>query len=261
MRTNKVPAVCVLLAGAAPLRALVDVSAAHPGLVGGKAGLTVAVEAASGVDAVRILPAVGSAVEVSVVDVALVQLIAGGLRHVCLAVVAVSAVLIVEAADIAVATPVVVLVAFPVAAVVAGGEAKPDCVVGIVRCGEVLGVEALVVTTHRPSGVLTVGVIDTVTLPLPAGVVRGAPPLTAVIIRIPASSRVTPGCQAVVLTADHGSLTVTVMIAVSAVFLTGRVWPAAVLSSPTRPWQSLRSCDLDHDPLLSPVSAIWARVL
>ena len=147
---NKVPAVCVRLAGAAPLRALVDVSAAHPGLVGCEACLTVAVEAAGGVDAVRILPAVDSAVEVSVVNVALVKLVAGGLVHVCLAVVAVSAVLIVEAAHIPITTSVVVLVAFSVAAVVAGGEAKPERVVGIVRCGEVLGVEALVVTTHRP---------------------------------------------------------------------------------------------------------------
>ena len=124
MRTNKVPAVCVLLAGAAPLSALVDVPAAHPGLVGGEASLTVAVEAAGGVDAVRLLPAVLGPIEVSVVNFTFVQLIAGGLVHVSLAVVAISTVLIVQTANIAVSTSIIVLVTLSVAAVVTGAEAK-----------------------------------------------------------------------------------------------------------------------------------------
>ena len=121
---HRVPAVSVLLAGAAPLCALVDVPAAHPGGVGREPGLTLAVEAAGGVDAVRLLPAVLSAIEVSVVNFTFVQLIAGGLVHVSLAVVAISTVLIVQTAYIAVSTPVIVLVTLPVAAVVTGAEPK-----------------------------------------------------------------------------------------------------------------------------------------
>ena len=124
MGTHSVPAVSVLLAGAAPLRTLVDVPAAHPGGVGREPGLTLAVEAAGGVDAVRLLPAVLGAVKMSVVYVTLVQLIAGGLVHVSLAVVAISTVLIVQTAYIAVSTPVIVLVTLPVAAVVTGAEPK-----------------------------------------------------------------------------------------------------------------------------------------
>ena len=207
MGADGVPAVCVILAGAAALRALVDVPAAHPGRVGGVAGLTLAVEAPGGVDTVRIFRAVLGAVEVRVVDVALVQLVAGGLIHVGLAVVSIRAVLIVKAANIAVSTSVVVLVANPVAAVVSGGEAKRLCVVGVLGRGEVEGVEAGVVAAHRPAPVVAVAVIDAVPLPLLTRVFPGASPLTAVIILIPASSIVTRRCHAVVLTADHGALT------------------------------------------------------
>ena len=118
MRAIKVPAVCVLLAGAASLRALIDISAAYPGLVRGVASVTVTVEAAGCVDTVGILPAVSSAIEVNVVNVALVQLVAGWLGHVSLVVVTISAVLIVQTAHIAITTPVIVLVTFSVAAVV-----------------------------------------------------------------------------------------------------------------------------------------------
>ena len=124
MRAFKVPAVCVLLTGAPPLRALIDVPAAHPGRVGGEPGLTLAVEAAGGVDAVRLLPAVLGAIKVSVIYVTLVQLITGGLIHVSLAVVSIITVLIVQTSHIAISTPVIVFVALPMTAVVTGAEAK-----------------------------------------------------------------------------------------------------------------------------------------
>ena len=212
VRAVQVPAVRVLLAGAAALRALIDVPAAHPGGVSRESSLALAVEAAGGVDTVRLLPAVCCAVKVDVVNVALVQLIARGLIHVSLAVVTISAVLIVQTAHIAITTPVIVLVTNPVTAVVTGAEPKRGRVVGKLSCGEVLGVEALVIPAHRPPGVLTVAVIDAVALPLLARVIIGAPPLTAVIIRIPAAPIVTPGGHAVVLTTDHGALSTWVNI-------------------------------------------------
>ena len=124
MRAVQVPAVRVGPAGAAALGALVLVPAAHPGRVGSEPGLALAVEAAGGVDAERLLPAVLGPIEVSVVNFTFVQLIAGGLVHVSLAVVAISTVLIVQTAYIAVSTPVIVLVTLPVAAVVTGAEPK-----------------------------------------------------------------------------------------------------------------------------------------
>ena len=99
------------------------------------------------------------------------------------------------------------------------------------------------------------------TLPLFTRVVPGTSPLTAVILRIPSASIVTPGGQAVVLTTYHGPLTVMVPVAVSSVFLTGRVRSAAVLSPPTGPGQSLRCCHLHHDPLLSPIASVRSRIL
>ena len=56
----------------------------------------------------------------------------------------------------AVSAPVVVLVADPVAAVVTRGVAEPGCVVGVLGCGEVLGVQTKIVSTLGPSRVSTV---------------------------------------------------------------------------------------------------------
>ena len=81
----------------------------------------------------------------------------------------------------AVSPPVVVLVADPVAAIVTRGVAEPGRVVGVLSCGEVLGVETEIVSTPGPSRVSTVCICITVALSLSAGMIRSASPLTAVI--------------------------------------------------------------------------------
>ena len=120
-------------------------------------------------------------------------------------VVAISTVLIHPAASSVVPTPVVVLVADSVAAVVRAGEPKARCVVGVLGCGEILSVETQVIATPGPARVDAVSVLLTVTLPLPAGVVWGAPPLTAVILCIPTPTNI-PRIEAVVLATHQHSL-------------------------------------------------------
>ena len=62
-----VPAVSVGFTGGAPLRALVQVPAAHPGGVGGEPRVTGAGEAAHRVGAGGLYPTVGRPIEVEVV--------------------------------------------------------------------------------------------------------------------------------------------------------------------------------------------------
>ena len=113
-----VPAVGVGFTGGAALCALIQVPASHPGGVGSEPRVTGTGEAAHRVGAGGLYATVGSPIEVYVVNIALVQLIAGGKWHVCLTVVPISTVLIHPAASSVVPTPVVVLVADSVAAVV-----------------------------------------------------------------------------------------------------------------------------------------------
>ena len=257
VRPVPVPAVGVGPAAAAALRALVDVPAAHPGGVGGEPRVTGAGEAAHRVGAGGLYPAVGSPIEVDVVNITLVQLVAGGKWHVSVAVVAISTVLIHPAASNIVPTPVVVLVADSVAAVVRAGEPKARCVVGVLGCGEILSVETQVIATPGPARVDAVIVRLTVTLPLPAGVVWGAPPLTAVILCIPPSSIM----GTVVLTTNADSLTVMVMVAVPLIFPAWRIRSAAVLPSSTVSWKCIQSTDLYHYFLLSSITSIREGVL
>ena len=200
-----VPAVGVCPAAAAALRALVDVPAAHPGSVGSEARVTGAGEAAHRVGAGGLYPTVGRPIEVEVVRITFIQLIAGGLVHGGVTVVAISTVLIPPAASNIVPTPVVVLVADSVAAVVRAGEPKACCVVWVLGCGEILSVETQVIATPRPARVDTVSVLLTVALPLPAGVVWGAPSLTTVVLCIPTPTN-TPIIKAVVFSTHHHSL-------------------------------------------------------
>ena len=102
----------------------------------------------------------------------------------------------------AVSPPVVVLVADPVAAIVTRGVAEPGRVVGVLSCGEVLGVETEIVSTPGPSRVSTVCICITVALSLSAGMIRSASPLTAVVFCVPSSSSV----RTIVCATDHGSL-------------------------------------------------------
>ena len=257
MRAVQVPAVRVGPAGAAALRALVLVPAAHPGRVGSEARQAGAAEGAHGVGAGRLLPAVRGAVEEDVVNVTLVNLVAGGQVHVCLAVVTVLAVLIGGTASHIVPAPVVVLVADSVAAVVSGEVSKAGGVVGILGCREVLGVETEIVSAPRPPGLDTVGIGLAVALSLPAGVSGGAPPLAAVILRVPPP----PGVWTVVLATDHGALTVVVMVAVSPIERTGLIRSAAVLPAPAGSRQCLCSTGLHHDFLLSAITLIRKRIL
>ena len=257
MRAVQVPAVRVGLAGAAALGALVLVPAAHPGRVGREAGQAGAGEGAHSVGASRLLPAVRRAVEEDVVNVALVNLIAGGLVHVRLAVVTILAVLIGDTASHIVSAPVVVLVANSVAAVVSGEVTEPGGVVGILSCREVLGVETQVVPAPGPPGLVTVRIGLAVTLALPAGMLRGAPPLAAVILGVPPA----PGVGTVVSAAHHAPLAVVVMVAVSPIEGTGLISPAAMLSAPAGPGQCLRCIGFHHDLLFSPVTFIRKRVL
>ena len=113
-----VPAVGVGFTSGAALGTLVQVPAAHPGGVGSEPRVAGAGETAHRVGAGGLYATVGSPIEVDVVNIALVQLIAGGECHVCFTVMAISAVLIPPAASNTVPTPVVVLVADSVAAVV-----------------------------------------------------------------------------------------------------------------------------------------------
>ena len=157
-------------------------------------------------------------------------------------VVAISTVLINPAASNIVPTPVVVLVADSVAAVVRAGEPKARCVVGVLGCGEILSVETQVIATPGPARVDAVSVLLTVTLPLPAGVVWGAPPLTAVILRIPPA----PRGGAVVLSTDHDSLAVVVMVTVALPQSTGVIRSAAVFPAPAGPGQGVQHCSSHH---------------
>ena len=257
MRAVQVPAVRVGPAGAAALRALVLVPAAHPGRVGCEPGQAAAGEGAHGVGASRLLPAVRRAVEEYIVNVTLVNLIAGGLVHVRLAVVTILAVLIGDTASHIVSAPVVVLVAHPVAAVVSGEVTEPGGVVGILSCREVLSVETQVVAAPGPPRLVTVRIGLAVTLALSAGMHGGAPPLAAVILRVPPA----PGVGTIVSAAHHGPLAVVVMVTVSPIERTGLVRPAAMLSAPAGPRQCLRCISFHHDLLFSAVTFIRKRVL
>ena len=161
-----VPAVSVCSAGAATFSALIEVPAAHPGSVGSEPSVTGAGEAAHRVGAGGLYPTVGRPIEVEVVRITFIQLIAGGLVHGGVTVVAISTVLIHPAASSVVPTPVVVLVADSVAAVVRAREPKARCVVGVLGGGEILGVEAHIIATPGPARVDAVIVRLTVTLPL-----------------------------------------------------------------------------------------------
>ena len=257
MGTIAVVAVSVVFAGAATLSALIEVPAAHPGSVGSEPSVTGAGEAAHRVGAGGLYPTVGRPIEVEVVRITFIQLIAGGLVHRGVTVVAISTVLIHPAASSVVPTPVVVLVADSVAAVVRAGEPKARCVVGVLGGGEILGVEAQIIATPCPARVDAVIVRLTVTLPLPAGVVWGAPPLTAVILCIPPSSIM----GTVVLTTNADSLTVMVMVAVPLIFPAWRIRSAAVLPSSTVSWKCIQSTDLYHYFLLSSITSIREGVL
>ena len=125
MGAIQVPTVRVCLASATSLRALIDVSAAHPGHVLGVASVTGAGEAANSVGAGGIISTILGPIEVDVVHFTLIELIAGGLVHVSLAVVTISTVSIDSAPRHPISTSVVVLVADPVAAVVRASESKP----------------------------------------------------------------------------------------------------------------------------------------
>ena len=252
-----VPAVSVCSAGAATFSALIEVPAAHPGSVGSEPSVTGAGEAAHRVGAGGLYATVGSPIEVDVVNITLVQLVAGGKWHVCVTVVTISTVLIHPAASSVVPTPVVVLVADSVAAVVIIREANACCVVGILGCGKILGVETQVIATPGPARVDAVSVLLTVTLPLPAGVVWGAPPLTAVILCIPPA----PRGGAVVLTTDHDSLTVVVMVTVALPQSTGVIRSAAVFPAPAGPGQGVQHCSSHHHLLLPAITLVRQGVL
>ena len=200
-----IPAVGVGFTGGAALCALIQVPASHPGGVGSEPRVTGTGEAAHRVGAGGLYPTVGRSIEIQVVRITFIQLIAGGLVHGGVTVVAISTVLIPPAASNIVPTPVVVLVADSVAAVVRAGEPKACCVVGVLGCGEILSVKTQVIATSGPARVDAVTVLLTVTLPLPAGVVWGAPPLTAVVLCIPTPTN-TPIIKAVVFSTHHHSL-------------------------------------------------------
>ena len=200
-----VPAVSVCSTGAATLSALIEVPAAHPGSVGSEASVTGAGEAAHRVGAGGLYATVGRPIEIEVVRITFIQLIASGLVHGGVTVVAISTVLVPPAASSVVPTPVVVLVADSVAAVVRAGEPKACCVVGVLGCGEILSVKTQVIATSGPARVDAVTVLLTVTLPLPAGVVWGAPSLTTVVLCIPTPTN-TPIIKAVVFSTHHHSL-------------------------------------------------------
>ena len=114
----QVPAVSVGPAVVAPFSALIDVPAAYPGGVFSEPSVTGAGEASSIVGAISLNTTVCSPIEVNVVNITLIQLIAGWLVHVCVTVVTIMTVCIFLAANNIVPTPVVVLVADSVAAVV-----------------------------------------------------------------------------------------------------------------------------------------------
>ena len=252
-----VPAVSVCSTGAATLSALIEVPAAHPGSVGSEARVTGAGEAAHRVGAGGLYPTVGRSIEIEVVRITFIQLIAGGLVHGGVTVVAISTVLIPPAASNIVPTPVVVLVADSVAAVVRTREPKARCVVGVLGCGEILSVKTQVIATSGPARIDAVTVLLTVTLPLPAGVVWGAPPLTAVIPCIPPA----PTGGAVVLSTDHYPLAVMFMVTVSLPQSTGVIRSAAVLPAPAGPGQGVQHACRYHHLLLPPITAIRQRVL
>ena len=118
MRPHQVPAVSVLLAGVAALRALVDIPAAHPGGVLGVAGLAGAGEAPHGVGAVSVLPTVGGPIELEVVQLALVNVHTLGLLQAGVARHPRHTVRVIAAANLAIAAHSVQAVAVSVAAVV-----------------------------------------------------------------------------------------------------------------------------------------------
>ena len=118
MRADEVPAVGVVLAAVASLRALVDVPAAGPGGVLGVAWLTGAGEAPHSVATGGVLPAVGSPVELDVANLALVNVHTLGLLQAGVADHPGHAVIVIAAADLAIAADSVEFVAVPVAAVV-----------------------------------------------------------------------------------------------------------------------------------------------
>ena len=257
MRAVQVPAVRVGLAGAAALGALVLVPAAHPGRVASEARQAAAAEGAHCVGAGRLLPAIRGAVEEDVVNVTLVNLVACGQVHVCLTVVTILAILIGDATSHIVAAPVVVLVTDSVAAVVSGCVSEPGGIVGILGCREVLGVKTEIVSAPGPPGLDTVSVGLAVALALPAGVPGGAPPLAAVILRVPPA----PGVWTVVLATDHGALAVVVMVTVSPIEGTRLIRPAAMLPASAGSRQCLRCTGLHHDLLFSAITFIRKRVL
>ena len=125
VRPIQVPAVSVGLACAAPLRALIYVSAAHPGHMLGVASVTGTGEAPNSVGTGGVICTIFGPIEVDVVHLTLIELIAGWLVHVSLAVVTISAVSIDSAPRHPISTPVVVFVADSVAAVVRASESKP----------------------------------------------------------------------------------------------------------------------------------------
>ena len=125
MRPVQVPAVSVGLAGAASLRALVDVPAAHPGHMCGVASVAGAGEAANSVGAGGLLSTILGPIEMDIVHLTLIELIAGWLVHVSLAVVTISTVSIDSAARHSISTSVIIFVADSVAAIVRASEAKP----------------------------------------------------------------------------------------------------------------------------------------
>ena len=84
-------------------------------------------------------------------------------------------------------------------------------VVGEEGGGEVGRVEAEVVTTGGPAGVYTVGVHSAVARALPAGMIRSAGPLAAVVPRVPPPA----GLAAVVPAADQQPGAVLVGVAVA----------------------------------------------
>ena len=114
----QVPAVSVGPAVVATFSALIDVPAAYPGGVFSEPSVTGAGEASSIVGAISFNTTVCSPIEMNVVNITLIQLIAGWLVHICVTVVTIMTVSIFFAANNIVPTPVVVLVADSVAAVV-----------------------------------------------------------------------------------------------------------------------------------------------
>ena len=116
--TYEVVAVGVLLAVVSSLRALVDVPAAVPGCVLGVAGVAAAAEAAHVVGTESVLAAVGSSVELEVVYLTLVNVHTLGLVQAGVADHPGHAVVVIAAANLAIAADSVEFVAVPVAAVV-----------------------------------------------------------------------------------------------------------------------------------------------